>query len=159
MKVNFSDSQQLQTLQSAFKAYHDNTCIRFVKRTSEKDYIKITGDSTGCWSSVGRTGGAQVVNLQRSGCMSKVGTPIHELMHAVGFLHEQNRFDRDNHISVMYSNIQQGLEGNFDKGSSSSTTTFGVPYDYGSVMHYSANAFSSNGRPTIVAKVSIQLLY
>lgn len=87
--------------------------------------------------------------------MTKVGTPIHELMHAVGFLHEQNRPDRDGHIDVRYGNIQKGLEGNFEKASSVSTTSFGVPYDYGSVMHYSATAFSTNGKPTIVARVSI----
>lgn len=125
-----------------------------MKRTNQADYIIIKGESSGCWSSVGRVGGAQTVNLQRNGCLSKVGTAIHELMHAVGFFHEQNRADRDNHVNIRFENIQRGLESNFEKGSSGSTTTFGVPYDYGSVMHYSSNAFSRNGQPTIVAKVS-----
>lgn len=56
-------------------------------------------------------------------------------------------------MSIVIQNFV-GLEANFEKGSSSSTTTFGVPYDYGSVMHYSSNAFSRNGQPTIVALVS-----
>lgn len=50
--------------------------------------------------------------------------------------------------------LYEGLEANFEKASSQTTNTFGVPYDYGSVMHYSANAFSRNGQPTIVALVS-----
>jgi Astacin (Peptidase family M12A) len=39
---------------------------------------------------------------------------------------------------------------NFDKRNS---TAFGVNYDYGSVMHYSAKAFSMNGLETIQPRV------
>jgi Astacin (Peptidase family M12A) len=75
-------------------------------------------------------------------------------MHAVGFLHEQNRFERDSFVRIAFQNIKSGVESNFDKASEKSTNAFGVGYDYGSIMHYSANAFSVNGQPTIVALVS-----
>lgn len=55
---------------------------------------------------------------------------------------------------VQYSDdVLTGTENNFEKASSQTTDAFGVGYDYGSVMHYSANAFSKNGQPTLVAKV------
>lgn len=60
--------------------------------------------------------------------------------------------ERDGFVSIQYQNIQPSALSNFEKASS--TNAFGVPYDYGSVMHYSSNAFSTNGRPTIVAVVS-----
>ena len=54
---------------------------------------------------------------------------------------------------IIFFNIL-GTENNFEKASALTTSAFGVGYDYGSVMHYSANAFSKNGQPTIVPKVS-----
>lgn len=52
----------------------------------------------------------QEINLQSPGCVSKVGTVIHEMMHAVGFLHEQNRSDRDGYIVVNWNNIRPGMQ-------------------------------------------------
>ena len=48
-----------------------------------------------------------------------------------------------------YSMFIAGVASNFFRLSSTQVKTQGVEYDYGSLMHYSAYAFSSNGRPTI----------
>ncbi|XP_017873992.1 PREDICTED: zinc metalloproteinase nas-4 [Drosophila arizonae] len=146
------NAHDMATIQNAIDQYHKRTCIRFVPRSTERDYISIVSGSSGCWSSVGRVGGKQEVNLQSPGCLSRPGTAIHELMHALGFLHEQNRMERDSYVAIQYRNIQSSAMSNFEKAAS--TEAFGVPYDYGSVMHYSANAFSTNGQPTIVAMQS-----
>lgn len=42
-----------------------------------------------------------------------------------------------------------GVESNFIKFSTNQVKTQGVEYDYGSIMHYSAYAFTRNGKPTI----------
>ncbi|KAJ6637441.1 Zinc metalloproteinase nas-4 [Pseudolycoriella hygida] len=148
------DAFQMNLIEKALNEYHTRTCIRFVPRSNQQDYISIVNGNTGCWSSVGRIGGRQEVNFQTPGCMVKVGTVVHELMHALGFLHEQNRSERDGYVYVNWNNIKAGTENNFEKASSQTTDAFGVGYDYGSVMHYSANAFSKNGQPTLVAKYS-----
>ncbi|XP_021694076.1 low choriolytic enzyme isoform X1 [Aedes aegypti] len=145
-------ANEMQMIEDAINQYHKNTCIRFVPHMGERDYISIESSSSGCWSSVGRVGGKQEVNLQMPGCTTKVGTIVHELMHALGFLHEQNRSERDDWVRIQTQNIQRGTENNFAKAKAGTTDGFGVQYDYGSVMHYSAKAFSSNGQDTIVAK-------
>ncbi|KAK7865056.1 hypothetical protein R5R35_007183 [Gryllus longicercus] len=150
----------LQNFQRAINSYHSLTCLRFVPYSGrESDYLVITNDNTGCWSAVGRTGGPQQLNLQSPGCTTLVGTIEHELMHAAGFLHEQNRWERDRYVTVHWQNIQSGREANFRPASRESTDDYGIAYDYGSVMHYSANAFSKNGQPTITPKAAgVELL-
>ncbi|KAK9874257.1 hypothetical protein WA026_002611 [Henosepilachna vigintioctopunctata] len=140
-------------IKRAMGVYHKYTCIRFVPRkSSDKDYISIQSGYTGCWSSVGRMTGRQEVNLQTPSCTRKLGTVLHELMHVCGFYHEQNRPERDFYVTVYFQNIKSGHQRNFEKASLKETNDFGVPYDYRSVMHYSGNAFSRNGNPTIVPK-------
>lgn len=148
------DSRSLNLIQNAMNVYHQKTCIKFLRRTAkDRDYITIQNAQSGCWSSIGRVGGGQTVNLQSPACTTKVGTILHEFMHSAGFLHEQNREERDQYIDVVYPNIMRGYESNFMKAQKGSTSGFGVGYDYGSVMHYSATAFSTNGQPTIRTKV------
>ena len=55
----------------------------------------------GCSSYVGRIGGAQAINYQAGGsCISRYGTVQHEMMHALGFYHEQSRWERCAEISL-----------------------------------------------------------
>ncbi|CRK97307.1 CLUMA_CG010702, isoform A [Clunio marinus] len=147
------DAFMMDKLERAFNEYKAKTCIKFIpRRPSDRDYISIENAPTGCWSSIGRIGGKQIVNLQTPLCLSLIGTVLHELLHVVGFFHEQNREDRDSYVTINSKNIRDGYQVNFAKIKKGDSTSFGVGYDYGSVLHYSADAFSKNGKPTIVAK-------
>jgi len=91
-------------------------------------------------------------------------------MHTIGFFHEHSRLDRDSYVNILWPNIPTGkylkkvpVSSKCDRFSPADkqhnfytrdSTAFGVQYDYGSVMHYSAKAFSSNGMPTIETKVN-----
>lgn len=139
-------------ISDAIEQFKHHTCIKFVPRASEKNYVAFTNEATGCWSSVGKTGGEQAINLHTPGCMSKVGTIMHEILHACGFFHEQNRYDRDDHVKVNFHNIPNDKFVNFEKMSSDEMSTFGVGYDIESVLHYSPYAFSTNNAKTIEAR-------
>ncbi|XP_069966846.1 zinc metalloproteinase nas-13 isoform X3 [Bactrocera oleae] len=140
---------QMMTILEAFKEYHEKTCIRF--RPYEKgdtNWIIIKGNYTGCWSSVGRRQGGQVLNLNTPRCVSH-GVIVHELLHALGFYHQQSSTERDEYVKINWENILDGHAHNFNKYARTHITNFGVEYDYQSVMHYSSKAFTKNGKPTI----------
>ena len=88
------------------------TNIIFKKRSLENDYIYFSKTENNCFSQIGRVGGKQIIGLAE-GC-SKVKI-IHEIIHALGFFHEQNRPDRDKYIKVLYENINEEMWTQFDK--------------------------------------------
>ncbi|KAL2083674.1 hypothetical protein ACEWY4_021447 [Coilia grayii] len=141
---NQYSSHEKAVIEKALQSFAQSTCVRFTRRRRQRDYIHIQSRS-GCWSYVGRRGGGQVVSLARRGCVYH-SVVQHELLHALGFNHEQTRSDRDLHVRILYQNIIKGQEHNFRK---IKTNNLGTPYDYGSVMHYSRYAFSANRQPTI----------
>ncbi|KAI1299973.1 Astacin-like metalloprotease toxin 1 [Halotydeus destructor] len=122
----------------ALNHYHQHTCLRFKQRTFEVDYVRFIYDE-GCYSSIGRIGGQQTISLAE-GCYCK-GTIIHEVMHALGFWHEQNRSDRDDYIQVLYENIKDGSADQFEKLPANENRLL-TAYDYYSIMHYPGNAFA-----------------
>ncbi|KAI3370290.1 hypothetical protein L3Q82_024463 [Scortum barcoo] len=70
----------------------------------------------------------------------------HELIHAVGFWHEQSRTDRDIYVKINYENILDNQKHNFEQRD---TNNLNVPYDYSSVMHYGPKDWTKNGEDTI----------
>ncbi|XP_069830101.1 astacin-like metalloendopeptidase [Dendropsophus ebraccatus] len=135
-------------INQVFKEFEAMTCVQFVTRTSEKDYLNIKSDQGGCWSNIGKTSEEQVVSLSADYCMV-YGTIQHEIMHSLGFFHEHTRKDRDDYINILWENIDQGGIGSFDIKNGD---TLGLPYDYASVLHYPPDAYSKNDLPTIVPK-------
>lgn len=67
----------------------------------------------------------------------------------------QSSHDRDHYITILKNNIIGNMQHNFNKYYD--THHYGQKYDYESLMHYPANAFSANGWPTILPNVSIQV--
>lgn len=132
------------------------SCIKFDQVTDsnpQEHYISITQDGSGCQTSVGFTGEAgQYMNLD-SVCMQH-GILIHELLHALGFFHQQNSPNRAPYVDIVEENMQDGpgVKEQFQTITDEDWTDLGFEYDYYSIMHYRATAFSKNGKPTIVTK-------
>ncbi|XP_061629845.1 high choriolytic enzyme 1-like [Phyllopteryx taeniolatus] len=138
-------SRERSIIERGLNSFQSVSCIRFVNRNSQRDYISIQSNN-GCYSYVGRRGNTQPLSLDRKGCLYH-STVQHELLHALGFNHEQCRSDRDRHIRILWENIQPGWEYAFDK---MNTLNMNTAYDYNSVMQYHRYAFSGNNKPTMV---------
>ncbi|KAM6950388.1 low choriolytic enzyme-like [Lycodopsis pacificus] len=139
------DQRERDTIVEGLRSFAASTCIRFTPLNGQRDFVDIQSRS-GCFSFIGRRGRGQVVSLSRRGCVFRQIIQ-HELLHALGFNHEQTRSDRDQHVRILLENVIPGMEFNFRR---IETRNLGTPYDYNSVMHYGRFAFSRNRRPTIV---------
>uniref|UniRef100_A0A3B3V902 Metalloendopeptidase n=1 Tax=Poecilia latipinna TaxID=48699 RepID=A0A3B3V902_9TELE len=137
------------------QGFNQSTCIRLIPwKPGHRDHIYIESKD-GCWSYVGRQNGGQYLSLQKPGCVYNEVVQ-HEILHALGFNHEQVRSDRDNYVRILFDNIEPNYKFAFEK---KQTNNLGTPYDFTSVMEYRNDAFSKNGKPTIVARCNPNLKF
>ncbi|XP_077490873.1 astacin-like metalloprotease toxin 5 isoform X2 [Amblyomma americanum] len=141
--------REFEVVQTAMTTLQNETCLRFVKRSNQPDYLYLfIGD--GCYSYFGRIGGEQPLSLGR-GCLYMT-TVAHELLHALGFHHEHTRPDRDDHLNVKLDNVIPTYRNQFEKRKWSSEAVVS-PFDISSVMEYGSDAFArSKSQPTILTK-------
>ncbi|MEU3010566.1 Dot/Icm T4SS effector Zinc-dependent metalloprotease LegP [Nocardia asteroides] len=139
-----------QRVNDAVAHWNSRTRLRFVPRTPlHGDYIRFV-PSTASRSPVGRQGGMQTIELAGS---APTGTVIHEMGHAIGLWHEQSREDRERFVEVRLAQVSAGDRHNFAQHVTDGDDVGG--YDFGSIMHYPATAFSTTGQDTIVPRVAL----
>ncbi|KAJ6634635.1 Zinc metalloproteinase nas-4 [Pseudolycoriella hygida] len=140
---------------SAMELIVEKTCIKFVlKDPSQQEHIRFLKSENGeCGSNIGYRQNRKEPLDVTFNCLKMRGAIQHELLHVLGLLHEQCRPDRDDFIDILWNNIDSRFHRNFVKGDPVTFTTFGLPYDYESLMHYPGNAFAKSGENvTMVAK-------
>ncbi|RCN51879.1 astacin [Ancylostoma caninum] len=102
-----------------------------------EDYLYVTVDEkypNECSSHFGKLGKYQPIFLGE-GCEA-FPHAAHEVGHALGLYHTQNRHDRDKYITLNEDRIkEQKLEEQFIKLSEEENENYELPYDYGSIMH------------------------
>jgi len=87
--------EQEHLIKNVFQYFHQHTPIRFIERTDQEDYVAFIRGSEHCFAHLGRIGGRQKVVLSERCSEIEIA---HELMHTLGFIHEQNRIDRDEYV-------------------------------------------------------------
>eukprot|EP00111_Clytia_hemisphaerica_P000918 TCONS_00002686-protein len=110
--------------------------------------------SNGCASYLGKVSITPQPIFLAAGCIrNNQGTVLHEMLHAMGFSHEQSRSDRDDYVTINFDNIIEDKKKNFNIITVGMLdASLNTKYDYGSVMHYGKTAFTINGLDTITTK-------
>nr|XP_022343628.1 uncharacterized protein LOC111136803 isoform X1 [Crassostrea virginica] len=108
-------------------------------------HINFYGETSSCASYVGYTKQTSQTIWLAPGCLW-TSVVLHEVLHAIGAWHEQERPDREGNIDVLFENIRPSTVGNFEWHH---THLFG-PYDLGSVLQYGLTSFAKEpGLPTM----------
>ncbi|KAF0693074.1 Aste57867_15926 [Aphanomyces stellatus] len=112
------------------------------------DLVDFSPTASSCWSSVGRVGGRQMLGVS-SDCSP--GNLIHVILHAVGLHHSTVRPDRDSHIQIAWECVESTKRTYFVREhldeiysqEELNKAMLEVPYDFFSIMHHRADAFTN----------------
>lgn len=134
-------AENQQRMLDAMAAWEAVATVDFVPRSGESNYLYIFSGTANYSEGIGMAGGRHDISIVS---WTVFGTLAHELAHALGYWHEQSRADRDAYVGISWANVSQSeCDGSCDsqfeiRGSGGE---YG-PYDFDSVMHYGACAFS-----------------
>ncbi|HAZ13522.1 MAG: hypothetical protein A2X86_13405 [Bdellovibrionales bacterium GWA2_49_15] len=138
-------------LKAALAELREQTGIEFISAYKEKDFVVFRAHKDQCFSHVGRIGGEQEIWL---GPNCKKGEILHELMHTLGFFHEQSRPDRDEYMVVFWENLDKKYWEQYKKISSDFQNLTDSEFDFNSVMLYPPEAFALNPQLATMAKLN-----
>jgi len=112
--------------------------------------MKVVGEGSGCWAHLGYIGGGTSTNKvhlmdgkRGYGTCATTGIATHEILHALGQMHEQTRSDAEQHVKIYWGNIKDASAGQYKEDPKESTD---ATYDYASIMHYGCDAFKKSNR-------------
>ncbi|MBS1960428.1 MAG: M12 family metallopeptidase [Bdellovibrionales bacterium] len=126
---------------AAIQVYLNHTGVKFVPYTDQTDAIVFTRGKENCASQLGRTGGLQPIYLADNCGTTEI---VHELMHALGFVHEQSRIDRDQYVSILWQNIKPEFQSQYAMAPEALMEIYGGSrFDASSVLMYSPHTFST----------------
>jgi hypothetical protein len=140
-----------ERVEAAVRYFNEHTVVKWVPRRDQPDAVVFEPGSEHCYSYLGKIGGLQPIRLAE-GCQAP--EIVHEMLHALGFIHEQSRTDRDGFIDVAWENIEERYRPQFATVPESFMEVSRLaPFDFASAMLYRPEAFAlGKGRPTMTAK-------
>jgi hypothetical protein len=162
---------QRQTILDAMHHIENTTGFTFLEcreaycdddnRLACDDYVDFTPTAAqSCYSFVGRVGGRQAIGISPA---CSFGNIVHVLLHAMGLHHLTDRPDRDAHVQIAWECVDRQKRSFFaiehhhveamDGKDVSDQARVNVPYDYYSILHFRADAFVNESRPSCMTVI------
>lgn len=151
-------SMQKACIKAALLDLQSKTNVRFYNSTGQSqhdnvynidypyvNFIYKEGDTSE--SKIGRVGGRQDIELadfafEYALYRGDYGIIEHEICHALGMMHEQQRPDRDDYVTINWNNLTSKGRSNFSKVTTN--YMYRGSYDYNSLMGYSSKTSSKS---------------
>uniref|UniRef100_A0A914EJT7 Metalloendopeptidase n=1 Tax=Acrobeloides nanus TaxID=290746 RepID=A0A914EJT7_9BILA len=138
-------------INSALQQISSVSCVRFqflakAPSTPHLFYTKFASAGFCGLSYIGKVTPANPIYLSFS-CPDFTGVVMHETFHALGVNHHHIRADRDNFITINWDNVNPQQYDYFAVADSKQFTSYGITYDYGSIMHY--NSYVAGANPSV----------
>ena len=126
------------TIHAVIAYMERRTNLRFVRRIDQNNYLRFTRQTAGDTHTddYGRGSPRDIADSYED-----MGLLFHEVGHAMGLVHEQQRSDRDQYVRVLWENIPDDdeTEDQFEIR----PTLHSEQYDYYSMMHYHLGSAAS----------------
>ncbi len=130
--INVSDTTWYRC---AMDRISESSSLVFKRKTnSTPNYIEFKYSNSVNDSYVGMQSGKQIIHMHTT----VVFQIMHEIMHSLGYFHEQSRTDRDSYITINWSNIKPSCQPNFYKFNQGSSGMNHGNFDFNSIMLYSS---------------------
>lgn len=143
-------------VREALRTLEQHSGLQFVALEDQQDAIVFEPGEENCLSLLGKVGGRQPIRLSDKCGPSEI---MHEVLHALGFVHEQSRADRDGFVEILWDNIEENYKNQY----AVVPDTFmrpvrGLPFDYSSIMLYRPNMFAAQqGLPTMRSRTNVAI--
>uniref|UniRef100_A0A0K0ENW9 Metalloendopeptidase n=1 Tax=Strongyloides stercoralis TaxID=6248 RepID=A0A0K0ENW9_STRER len=136
-------SVNLNFVLQALLVISSETCLTFLyERNRLKAFLSFESESK-----YSTDLGKREIALHKIAVSSKeknVGKLTREILHALGLDYEHNRKDRNKYITINNKNIKSSFKKNFDLLYNDLTDSYGIAYDFSSIMHYCKYEYSVN---------------
>uniref|UniRef100_A0A915CKW1 Zinc metalloproteinase n=1 Tax=Ditylenchus dipsaci TaxID=166011 RepID=A0A915CKW1_9BILA len=129
------DNQTRSLIRLSVDFWSNFTCIKFLEGGNIQPVVRFF-QGQGCYSQLGKLIGYASQDISIGQGCENFGVITHEIGHALGVWHQQSRPDRDDSITVLLEKVDPSWRSQYYK--QFQTKSYGVGYDWGSVMHYTA---------------------